>query len=226
MPETAPHILAAAQAGVTLLVRIDSQGTLVESTDATLSRYRAEDSELHVLLRRADGRIVVDHTLSPYETVRYALQRPGTRAAALRWQTISAPETPVPPPPSRVARFWLTAGSLSLRTGLLWNLLIALPTLYYFCLPYGSVADADLPMTWILPASAAVFLIGIPLYIRAILGRRAQKRPFGPEVAALLFCLTPLFFALGLLWLAGVARGLKTGFVGDGGAEITWQQGR
>ncbi len=225
MSEASAHILAVASREVILRVRIDSQDTLVESTDATLSRYRANDGGLHVLLRRADGKIVVDHTLSPYETVRYALQGPGTRSVALRWQTISAPETPVLPPPSRMARFWLTAGPLSIRTGLLWNLLIALPTLYYFCLPYGSVADsADFVVFWVLPASAAVLLIGIPLYLRAILKRRAQKRPFGPELSALLFCVTPLLFALCLLSLAGLARGLQTGFVGDGGADITWQQ--
>lgn len=194
---------------------MNSQATTVESADATLSRYRADDGDLHLLLRRSDGRIVTDYALRPSETVRYALLTPGRDPARPHWQTLSAAEAPVPPPPSRAARFWLTAGPLSVRTGLVWNLLIALPTLYYFCLPYGTVADADLLFVWVVPASAALFFIGIPLYIRAIVGRRAEKRSFGPEASALLLCLTPLFLALALLHLAGVARGLQTGYDGD-----------
>lgn len=224
MPKAAAHILVVASRADILRVRIDSQGTLVESADATLSRYRADDGDLHVLLRRADGKTVVDHTLRPFETVCYALLKPGKASATPHWQTVSAPETPVPPPPSRAVCFRLTAGSLALRTGLLWNLLIALPTLYYFCLPYGTAADADLLFVWLLPASAAVFLVGIPLYLRALLGRRAEKRSFGPEASALLFCVTPLFLALPLLYLAGVTRGLKTGCDAEDGTEITWQQ--
>lgn len=142
----------------------------------------------------------------------------------LAWQTVSAPEAPVPLPPSRVARFWLTVGPLSVRTGLVWNLLIALPTLYYFCLPYGSVAvNENLVFFWLLPTSAATLLVGLPLYIRAIWGRWRKQRPFGPELAALLFCLTPLFLSLSLLWLAGVARGLKSGCTYDS-TKVSWAQ--
>lgn len=221
LDDTLTENLAVADNETVIRVQFDGQATTAESSSAKLYRLYASDGSIHIVLQRlSDQGIVIDYRLRAGESVCYALKKRGEAVPTpLHWQSFSAPAKAPIAPPTKLIRVF----SFSMRTGLLWNLLAVLPTLYYFFLPKGSVADCDnFFCSWVLPVSACILFIGIPCYIRAIIERRARRLPYGLEIMALLFCLTPLFFANGLLYLAGMTRDLEAPYYADSGGYVKW----
>ena len=222
--------LASCDSKSNILLQVMSQVTDVRSSDAVLFLIRGADGFQHAVLQRSNQKIVVDARLRPGETIRYAVaDSHNDKDADLNWVTFSVPLAP----PLPATSLQITAHKLQrafqsvLRNILICNLLISLPTMYYFFLPKGTVIeDENLYFSWILPLSGAVLLIGVPSCIRLILVRRAKGKRYAAEIAALLLCFTPIFFAGGMHTLAGATRTLQLPCAGEDGEENRkWTEG-
>ena len=221
--------LASADIKSNIELEVVSQGTKVKSPDAVLFVIHGSDGFQHAVLQRSDQKVVIDARLRPGETIRYAVaDRQSVKAGDLDWLTFSAPLTPPLPAThlKNVGRMLQKAFHSVLRILLVCNLLIVLPTLYYFFLPkYSVVDDENLYVSWILPLSGAVLLIGVPWCVRSILVRRAIGKRYAAEVVALLLCFAPLFLATGMHIFAGKVRNLQIPYYGDGGEYRKWSEG-
>ena len=221
--------LASCDNEVSISLQIVLQATEVKSFDSTLFTVQDTIGFHHVILQRGDQKIVVDTRLRPGELIHYAVaDRRDAKDCDLQWHTFSAPLIPPVPasPLQKTIRKLKTAFQSALRTILVCNLLVALPTLYYFFLPRGTVIDDEnLFVSWLLPLSLVVLLIGIPWCIGSILLRRASGKRYAAEVVALLLCFTPIFLALGMHMLAGATRHLQLPCAGEDGVYKKWTEG-
>ena len=222
--------LASCDNDSSILLQIVSLGTSVNSSDAVLFIVHGADGFQYAVLQRSNQKIVVDVRLRPGDTIRFAVaDNQIGQDADLHWLTFSVPLIPpLPATPLQITgRKLQRAFESALRNLLICNLLIALPTMYYFFLPKGTVIDDEnLYFSWILPLSGAVLLIGVPSCIRLILVRRAKGKRYAAEIAALLLCFTPIFFAGGMHSLAGATRTLQLPCAGEDGEENRkWTEG-
>jgi hypothetical protein len=229
MTDTLIAPLAVTDTDHIICLKVDRQATTVVCSGALLGYLRAKDGSNRIILRRRiDGRVVIDYQARPGETICYtSYKRDEPAPTSLQWHSFIAPEkaAAVIPPEKQVIGRTMWAGSLLVRTGLLWNLLAVLPTLYYFLLPNGTITDNDaFGAYWNFPISVCILFIGLPCYVMAILRRRARRLNYLPEAVALLFCLTPFFLTSSALALAGEVRGLRYPW-DDGGDYVRWFDG-